>query len=190
MRKKLIWSCVALAPSCEPTLAGDNAILGKIIDATLEMKVTIRRQGAEERTAIQQITRRAHIMKDGTILMTINSGQGGEMGYVLKLNRTINLASSLEREHPELLDKISYISSPVRATFSNRLFTINANGAYIIKSDQSRCVDGTSVIVVLSPDLAGCSVKSVVQTQRCGPPNNSSWRKELIRSVSCTVKND
>jgi hypothetical protein len=190
MPKKSIWICIAVALSCEPSLAGNSAIVGKTIEATLEMKYTFGRRGSGERTAVVQRNRTAHFMKDGTILMKIKSGQGGDVGYVLKLNQTINLASQVERALPELPAKIRYINSPVRTTFSNRLFTINANGAFVINSDQSRCVDHTSVVTALSPDLTSCTVKSAVQTQRCGPPNNTYWRKELIRSVSCTVNND
>jgi hypothetical protein len=93
MRNKLIWICIPLALSCQPTFAGSSAILGKTIEVTGEVKETSGRQGLGEATKAVRWIRKARITRDGRIFVTYTTGQGGDMGYILKLNQSVNLAS-------------------------------------------------------------------------------------------------
>jgi hypothetical protein len=185
LRNLISLALVVLAPSA--WAQDSSAILGKTFEFTIEIKVT-NGEGAAATTSIEQSTRKVRITRDGKVFFTVRSGEGGETGTVAKLNQSVNLVES-GGTMPEAAN-FSYSSYVVWVTFHNGLWRLTENVRGISKTDHSECSNHTSTAVVFLSDLANCAPILAGGTQRCGPPSNFLYHRELVRSVSCTVRSN
>jgi hypothetical protein len=189
MLKIIIWIYVALLVLSAPAWAQDStAILGKTFEYMAEMNIT-NGEGAAAKTTVEQSTRKIRITKDGKVFFTVKSEAGGETGTVAKLNKSINLVGS-PGMMPDDAANYSYSSYIVEVSFKNGLWRLIGNVKGRSKKDHSECTTRSSTIVGFSPDLTTCALRSAEGTQRCGPPSNMYYHRELLRTVSCTVSSD
>jgi len=185
LRNLISLALVVLSPSA--WAQDSKAILGKAFEFTAEIKVT-NGEGAAATTSIEQSTRKVRIGRDGKVFFTVRSGEGGERGAAAKLNQSVNLVDS-GGMMPDAAN-FSYSTYVVWVTFHNGLWRLTETVMGISKTDHSQCSNHTSTAVVFSPDLANCTPILEGGTQRCGPPSDYLYHRELVRSVSCTVRSN
>jgi hypothetical protein len=182
LRNLISLALVVLSPSA--WAQDSKAILGKTFEFTAEVKIT-NGEGTAATASIEQLTRKVRINRDGKVFLTVTSGAGGERGAVAKLNQSVNLVES-GGTMPDAAN-FSYSSYVVWVAFRNGLWRFSENVRGISKTDHSECSNHTSTIVVFSLDLATCTPIAEGGTQRCGPPSDLLYHRELVRSVSCVV---